>query len=243
MSRIGLVGFILAMITVGTHGMTPINNGPTLKYVTTSVNYLWGVNARNQIFICPRPCRRWRQIPGGLKQIDAGDEEVWGVNNAGQIFKRRVDGKGSWIRIPGRLKHVSASGNGYIWGINLADHIYKCKKPCKGAWQRVSGSLKQIDGGQDYVYGVDRHDNIYTRPVDGSKGWRRIPGKLKHITASGRVEVFGVNRANQLFRCKKPCIGEWEHMDNVNMLQCDATFDSFVGIRMKQEVVKHYTGI
>ena len=45
-------------------------------------------------------------------QIDAGDEEVWGVNSANQIFKRPVDGSGSWQQIGGLLKHVSASGNG-----------------------------------------------------------------------------------------------------------------------------------
>ena len=67
-------------------------------------------------------------VDGALKQIDAGDEEVWGVNSAYEIWKRPADGSGSWTRIPGALKHVSASGNGYIWGVNTNDNIFKCKE-------------------------------------------------------------------------------------------------------------------
>ena len=49
---------------------------------------------------------------------DASDEELWGVNCLDHIFRKPVDGSGSWIRIGGSLKHISASGNGYIWGVN-----------------------------------------------------------------------------------------------------------------------------
>ena len=97
--------------------------------MTASVNYIWGVNNNDHIFICDNPCNgNWRQIAGGLKQIDAGDMEVWGVNSADDIFKRPVDGSGTWTHIAGKLKHVSASGNGWIWGVNSADQIYKCQK-------------------------------------------------------------------------------------------------------------------
>ena len=240
-----LLAFVFVTIFAVAHGMVSIN-GPVLKHITTSVNYIWGVDPQDHIFICPRPCSSnttWRRIPGGLKQIDAGEEEVWGVSANDHIWKRPVDGSGSWTRIPGGLKHVTASGNGYIWGVNRNDQIYKCKKPCSGSWQNVPGRLKQIDGGYGYIYGVNSANAIYTRPVDGSGTWRRIPGSLKHVTASGRTEIFGVNNNNNLFRCKKPCVGEWELVDNVYMTQCDATFDSFVGIRVQSQNYKHVTGI
>ena len=75
-------------------------------------------------------------------QVDASDAEVWGVNKDHAIFKRAIDGSREWKSIGGRLKHVSASGNGYIWGVNSGDHIYKCKKPCTGQWKNVGGRLK-----------------------------------------------------------------------------------------------------
>ena len=64
-----------------------------LNLITASMNYLWGVNHQESIYMCAKPCTGvWRGFAGGLKQIDAGDDEVWGVNNIDQIFKRPVDG-------------------------------------------------------------------------------------------------------------------------------------------------------
>ena len=101
-----------------------------LKHVTASINYVWGVNSANKIYKCVQPCNgAWTLVAGLLKQIDAGDEEVWGVNANDYIYKRPVDGSGNgWQLIPGRLKHVSASGNGYIWGVNSNDQIYTVKE-------------------------------------------------------------------------------------------------------------------
>ena len=192
--------------------------------MTASVNYIWGVNNNDHIFICDNPCNgNWRQIAGGLKQVDADDMEVWGVTGSGSIYKRPVDGSGAWVHVSGQLNYVSASGNGWIWGVTTASRIYKCKKPCNGAWILVPGGLKQIDGGEKYVYGVTSSDDIYVRNVDGSGSWRQIPGKLSCISASGSDEVFGVNSAGVIYRCKKPCIGgsEWEAMLG-ELKQCDA---------------------
>ena len=42
---------------------------------------MWGANSADQIWRCDCPCngRNWVRVDGLLKQIDAGDEEVWGV--------------------------------------------------------------------------------------------------------------------------------------------------------------------
>lgn len=216
----------------------------TLKYVSTSVNHIWGINADQEIFKCDRPCTgNWVKISGSLTQLDVGDEEVWGVNSDYLIYKRPADGSGDWVNVKGGLKHVSASGNGYIWGVNYYDQIYKCKKPCNGDWIGVDGRLKQIDGGHNYVYGVNSGDSIYTRPIDGSGSWRWIPGQLQHITAAGRADIFGVNSANNVYRCTKPCVtGQWELMEG-SLKQCDATFDSFVGVSAVNSAFEHGTGI
>ena len=77
--------------------------------MTAFVNYIWGVNNNDHIFICDNPCNgNWRHIDGRLKQIDAGG----GVNGADDIYKWLVDGSRGWAHIAGYLKHVSASGNG-----------------------------------------------------------------------------------------------------------------------------------
>ena len=153
-----------------------------------------------------------------------------------------MDGSGSWTHIPGKLKHVSASGNGYIWGVNSHDRIYKCKKPCTGRWEGVDGRLKQIDGGYAYVYGVNAHNAIFARPVDGSGAWRHIPGSLKHVTASGKDDIFGVNKHDQIWRCDKPCVGDWELIEGA-LAQCDATFNGLFGVNKDCAIYRRPTGI
>ena len=60
--------------------VSSVNNGHS--HVTTSTNYLWSTNGANQIFKCVRPCTgKWVHVGGGLMQVDASDDEVWGVNN------------------------------------------------------------------------------------------------------------------------------------------------------------------
>ena len=226
---INLSLLIVALATAAGAQWTQIPGG--LTQVSANINYIWGVNSADQIFICPRPCdgKGWKQINGALKQLDVDDHEVWGVNARREIYKRPVDGSGEWQRIPGGLKHVSASGHGYVWGVDNADKIYKCQKPCSGKWIEVGGRLKQVDGGQREVYGVNAGNAIYARGIDGSGAWRSIRGSLKYITASGVDTVFGITPKDELVRCIKPCLGDFEIMSG-ELSQCDATVNALFGV-------------
>ena len=104
-------------------------------------------------------------MPGKLKQIDAGHDYIYGVNSNDDIFTRPVDGSGSWRHIPGKLKHVTASGREEIFGVNSADQIWRCKKPCVGEWERMEGSLKQCDATFDSFVGVNAKNEIFERRV------------------------------------------------------------------------------
>ena len=238
------LGFLLVVLVLFTPSsclrLVKIPGG--LKHVSGSINYLWGVNAEDKVFRCNRPCLgSWVHVEGSLKQIDVGEDEIWGVNSNDAVFKRAADGSGKWQYINSqKLKHVSASGNGYIWGVNSADQIYKCKKPCSGSWVLVPGGLKQIDGGQEYVYGVDKSNNVFSMPVDGSEDvWRQIPGAMHYITASETDDIFAIGASkSNIYRCKKPCIGEWEWMSG-SLVQCDATFGALIGVDSHNTIYKH----
>lgn len=229
-----VVLLIVATFSTLAYGQGWTNYPGRLTGVSGSLNYIWGV-AGSKIFMCQRPCTgQWKLINGGLVQVDVDDMEVWGVASDNTIWKRPIDASSNWQRVPGGLTHVSASGYGYIWGVNKIGAIYKCKKPCSGKWIPVHGQLKQIDGGQRAVYGVNNQNEIYTMAVDGSGKWRHIPGppgKAKYITASGTDEVFAINPSDQIFRCKKPCVGRWIQLDHAARLsQCDATVDGLFGV-------------
>lgn len=243
MDRLAILLIIVTFSTLA-YGQGWSNIPGGLTGVSGSLNYIWGVYG-SKIYMCQRPCTgSWKLVNGGLVQVDVDDMEVWGVASDNTIWKRPIDDAStkSWQRVPGLLTHVSASGNGYVWAVNKYDHILKCKKPCSGLWIPVPGLLTQIDGGQRAVYGVNRQNNIYTRPVDGSGQWRLIPsppGKTKYITASGVNEVYALNDQDQIFRCTKPCVGEWIQLDhNGRLRQCDATVDALFGVNSAHSIWK-----
>jgi hypothetical protein len=156
------------------------------------------------------------------------------VNTNDNIYVRPIDGSdGSWTQINGKLIHVSASGNGYIWGVNRNHNIYKCKKPCSGSWIKIDGLLMQIDAGQREVCGVNRHYGVFCRPVDGSGKWKFISSGFKYVTTSGPYNLYGVSITDKLYRCEKPCIGEWievDHDHGATLTQCDATVNALFGV-------------
>ena len=54
---------------------------------------------------------------------------------------------------------------------------------------------------------------------------------MKHISASGVYDVFAVDVNNEVFHCRKQCVGEWMELNlNVQLTQCDATTDALFGV-------------
>ena len=212
----------------------------SLIHISASMNYIWGVNNANHIFVCKVPCTgNWRKSKGRLKQIDADDSEVWGVNSADVVHKLAVDGSGTWSSVPGRLKHVSASGNGYIWGVNKDDRIFKCKKPCNGEWKGVDGYLSQIDGGNQFVYGVNCRHDLYFRPVDGSGKWQTPSknGKVRYVTATGHNKVYALLMDNKVYSCDAPCAdGQWVKLSDDTLAQIDGSVHLLVARNVAEQL-------
>ena len=71
--------------------------------------------------MCKSPCTssNWKHIPGALIQVDVDDTHVWGVNANDNVYYCPIDGSGEWEHVCDlKLKHVSASGNGFMWSVN-----------------------------------------------------------------------------------------------------------------------------
>ncbi|KAM4015297.1 fish-egg lectin-like [Anomaloglossus baeobatrachus] len=137
-------------------------------------------------------------IPGNLKQIDAGAGQVWGVNDAGQIFTVVND---TLQQVPGQLIHVSVGPAG-IWGVNSANTVFRFQN---NRWLAVTASLKQVDaGGNQYLGGVDAQNNIWclmqncTVSKSSIVKFNTIDGSLKYYSC-GPYGCWGVNSANNVF--------------------------------------------
>ena len=77
--------------------------------------------------------------------------------------------------------------------------------------------------------------DLFCQPIDGSANgkWRHISTGFTHVTASGPYDIFAISTANKLYRCRKPCIGQWIEVghDHINgIAQCDATANALFGV-------------
>lgn len=75
---------------------TNLNN---ISTVVTNMTWMWVSNSNN------------------LTQLSIGSEEVWGINAAGNIFRRNISGVGSWEAVDGNLTKL-AVGENYAWGLS-----------------------------------------------------------------------------------------------------------------------------
>ena len=215
-----------------------------MRQVSANRNYLWGIDSKKNIYMCPRPCAgNWQYQSIQLKKLDVDESEVWGVDLSGKIYKRSVDGTSSWQNVPppsgaGAFVFVSATGDGYILGVDDNSDIYKCKKPCSRDWKTVDGSMTSISGSRRYAYGLNSAKQVSIRPVDGSGSWKMISSTppITDITAAGVDNIYGVSDTKDVYRCDQPCQqGMFVNM-GVQYSQCDATTNALFCVDFNDNV-------
>ena len=256
------VSVVSVPITIGNWTVIPSpGENRSLEAITVSTNYLWGIDNRtasgtratpadNNVVYCQRPCgdaSSWGDAMGQLEQtIDANEDEVWGVNNRGQIYKRPIDGSGGWVQITGGndvdcsgkcFADASVSNNGYIWAISRENETYML---CQGGVSARCGnsdrmlidnelSLIHIEAGNEEVWAVNATNHIFKRPINGSGNWSIVPGEMRYISASGNAHIWGIAPNNSLYVCEKPCTGDWLYVGGC-FQQIDGGINSVVGV-------------
>jgi Tectonin domain len=137
----------------------------------------------------------WRQVPGALKWVSAGQNgAVWGVNGSDDIF--RYLGNDQWQQIAGKLKQISVGNASQVWGVNANDDIFRRSG---NSWQQIPGKLKNVSVAPDgTVWGCNAADDIFR--YLGNNQWQHIAGKLGQISTAGANIVWGVNGGGAIFR-------------------------------------------
>ncbi|KAM4015294.1 fish-egg lectin-like [Anomaloglossus baeobatrachus] len=165
-------------------------------------------------------------IDGRLKQVNAGNGQVYGVNDDDDIYQW-VDY--SWKQIPGNLSHVTVGQVG-VWGVDRDNNIYKLKD---NNWVQVSGIVlnssstvwNMIDRqdikavievimvsaavqyprvGKKIVVGVNRLDAIYCDDKDqtisnsANLAYSQIEGSLKYYTCNA-YSCWGANANDDIY--------------------------------------------
>uniref|UniRef100_A0A8C5MUX4 Uncharacterized protein n=1 Tax=Leptobrachium leishanense TaxID=445787 RepID=A0A8C5MUX4_9ANUR len=225
-----------------------VNIQGRLIHVSVGLSGLWGANRGNNIYkmqdgnwvqVAEQQCT---QIPGWLKQIDAGAGQVYGVNDNDDIF--RLNGS-DFVHIPGKLIHVSVGPSG-LWGANRGNSIYKMQD---GNWVQVAGALKQVDaGGKAHLVGVNENDNVYCLNKDTTFSratnvpFNQLVASLKYYSC-GLYGCWGVNSHNVIYYRlnvnSENCKGSgWKHVEG-QLVMVEASTDGEVyGINTVGQIYK-----
>ncbi|XP_075046063.1 uncharacterized protein LOC142106910 [Mixophyes fleayi] len=138
------------------------------------------------------------EMPGELKQVDAGSGEVYGVNKNDNIYHWESN---KWKQLSGKLSHVTVGPAG-VWGVNSGTNVYKWQD---NKWVHMSGALKQVDaGGDKIVSGVNVHDSVYCLNKEqilsqsSDVTYTDIEGSLKYYTC-GPLGCWGVSSDNKIY--------------------------------------------
>jgi len=68
----------------------------------------------SNIYHWNRATNSWESVDGGLTQISAGPDGLWGVNSGNMIFRHTG---GTWEVVPGSAAAVSAGPSGEVWAL------------------------------------------------------------------------------------------------------------------------------
>ena len=249
----------------GNWTVIPAPENGVLEAITVSTTYLWAIDgttlntsAVNNIVYCQRPCviaSSWMEAGGQFdRTVDANEDEVWGVNDRGQVYKRPIDGSGQWVQITGGrdddcsgkcFSDVSVSNNGYVWALSRENETFMlCSRI--GVRSKCGNSdplfidndlsLVHIEAGNNNVWAVNATNHIFKRPVDGSGEWSSIPGEMRYISASGNAHVWGIAPNNSLYVCEKPCIGCWQYVGG-SFKQIDGRNNSVIGVTTNDSIL------
>ena len=174
-------------------------------------DYVWATGNKNELYKCKKPCydNKWEKVEGKLISLSGDDKYLWGINENKQIVKKPINGEGKWEIINGNLNFIHSSGEKYVWGIDSKDNIYKCNKPCEGKWYRIPGGLTQITSDDKHTWGINRGGEIFKQANNENGKWKRVNGNMKIIDASNMESIYGLDKQNNLYKCKKPCNGNW----------------------------------
>ena len=75
----------------------------------------------------------------------------------------------------------------------------------------------------------------FTALVSG-QGFTQIPGRLVHVSG-GINYVWGVNRADDIWKCERPCTGNWEHIGG-KLVQVDVHDMEVWGVNGNDDIFK-----
>lgn len=180
--------------------------------VATGNEYILALSDENTIYSCKKPCDSEFEKLGNpenrkVKYISAGFDSYWAIDFINNIYRTTFNDSGqlSWNQFRGTLEKISDGNPRFLFGL-LNGKIFRYDKneTYNPVWQKVDGpELATIDVDDKFIWGLNEVGDIFRRGVKDGQ-WISLKGNFKSIS-SGRDSIWAVDRANNIFMCKKLC--------------------------------------
>ena len=172
---------------------------------------LWACNHAGEIFTATVPGGGkghvdWRKSEGACVQMDVSKKWIYTVNRSDGIYRKHVDGSGTWERCNGEKKHIVVTDNGYVWGRNKHEQIWTARadEPAQRInWHHIPGACRDLAASKKWVYTVNSKEEIYrtrtdSRPRD-TGGWERCKGNLVSLSITNSGFLWGVGGSGEIW--------------------------------------------
>lgn len=169
--------------------------GGKLKSITADDAFVWGFGTDNTLKRFSIQSKSdWATIdnPYNLTKIDAGANEVWGINDQKDVYRISSSGWGEWEKVLSGYVNLSV-GVEYVWLQDAEGTMYSCK--LEGFEPRSAFSLAQSNpnGIEDVVAptnGIKLFDNPFSEQLRVSiNAENTIPLKMNILNSKGQIMV------------------------------------------------------
>ena len=172
---------------------------------------VWGLNGSN-IYRFNAGQQKFNQITGSLAQIAVGggsllqQDEVWGVNAAGQVFQYNLN-LNEFDFVPGTSLNQIAVGEGdmdnchpyEVWGIGSGGSLWRYNR-CKSEFQRYDlAAYNSVAVGRNDIWGI-RQDGTVIHFSPGVDGEEAVYSQNLQQIASGINDIWAIDKEGGIHR-------------------------------------------
>ena len=134
-------------------------NNKKFKQMSASGNgWIWAVDKDNVAWKKEKNVTSWTKTTNvNIKQVSCGEKYVFALtggagSSENKLYKKNIDGSGTWNILNKKLKYVSGSSKTYLWGVDTTGKVVRAVKPVNSGsiWEEVPHSagetFKYISG-------------------------------------------------------------------------------------------------
>ena len=159
-----------------------IKNKKFIQISASGKGWIWAVDKNNVVWKKAKTGNtNWIKPGGGtIKQVSGGDKFIFALTSGSvvnKLYKKNIDGSGSWNYLNKKLKHVSGASNTYLWGVDTTGKVVRAVKPVSSGsiWEEVphgtGETFKYISGGNIYdtrIAGITPPSSSSTSAADSA---------------------------------------------------------------------------